>query len=87
MIWDSLLISVSQFGTPIMFGSGFALLNAVDKSDEQAALGVAYCFNLLFFYCYYAAILGKVASTSRRPSALRTTRQLGRFSIKDYGSA
>lgn len=60
IIWETLLISVSTLGSTIIVGAGFILLNYMEKTEEQAALGIAFSFNLIFFYGFFLALFDKL---------------------------
>lgn len=60
IIWETLMISVSTLGSQFMVTSGYVLLNLMDKTREQAALGIVLSFNTIFFYGYYLAMMDKL---------------------------
>lgn len=60
IIWETLIISVSTMGSQLMVVMGFMSLNYMENTEGQAALGIAFSFNLVFFYGYYLSLVDKL---------------------------
>ena len=60
LIWETLLVCLTTLGSQIVVGAGYVLLNYMDDTQGQAALGIALTYNLIFFYGFYLSMVDKI---------------------------
>ena len=60
VIWETFIISISTLGSQIIVGLGFVFLNYMERTEGQAALGIAFSFNLIFFYGFFLSLVDKL---------------------------
>ncbi len=60
IIREAVLIAFSTLGSQVLASSGFILLNYTDDSASQSYLGIAFSYNLVFFYGFFLALVDKL---------------------------
>lgn len=60
LIWETFLICLTTLGSQIVVGTGYVLLNYMENTQGQAALGIATTYNLIFFYGFYLSMVDKI---------------------------
>ena len=60
LIKESLMVAFSTLGSQVMSSSGFIFLNMTDDLKGQSYLGIAFSFNLIFFYGFFLSLVDKL---------------------------
>ena len=60
IVREAIVLAFSTLGSQVIASSGFILLNYTEDSADQSFLGIAFSYNLVFYYGFFLSLVDKL---------------------------